>query len=82
MVRQEILMEGKFFLYDRLNRLYFQQTGTADRGDGPVAYMDWTPYFRGAKGWPTLKSARAMARRLAEIGTRVVIVDRKRKVVE
>lgn len=81
MVRKPLKISGRFFLFSRKNRQFFGRRGVFDEGEGPVEYMDWTPYPSGAMGFDSIKSARAMQRKLGADGIRVAIVDRNRKVV-
>lgn len=81
MVRKKLVVTGKYFLYNKRERLYLHAMGIHDDGSGPEEYTHWTPYFVGAQGFPSLKAAKVMQRKLMQQRDRVVIVDRDRKVV-
>ena len=59
MVRQKMKCQGKFFLFNERIRQYFHAMGVEDSGDGPEAYLHWSPYFAGAMGFDTIKAARS-----------------------
>lgn len=53
--------------------------GVEDKGDGPVPYLHWSPYFAGAKGFDTIKAARNIQSKLAAQGIYVIIVNENRE---
>lgn len=75
MVREKMTRQGKFFLFHRRKRQYFHAMGVEDKGDGPVPYLHWSPYFAGAKGFDTIKAARNIQSKLAAQGIYVIIVN-------
>ena len=74
MAHQYLIPKEKFFLRNERNRQYFKAMGVEDRGRGPVPYIRWSPYFAGAMGFPTVKQARAMRRKLLDAGFPCVIL--------
>ena len=81
MVRKKLVIPGKYFLYNKRERLFLHAKGVYDDGSGPEKYTHWTPYFGGAQGFVSLRAAKAMQKKLLEQRDRVIIVDRDRKVV-
>ena len=81
MVRRNLILKGKYVLYDKQKRHYFHAMGIADDGRGPVSYVHWTPYASGAMAFDTIKHARAMRNRLDEEGFEVSVITRTREVV-
>lgn len=81
MVRTKLIVTGKYFLYNKRERLFLHAMGTYDDGNGPEEYTHWTPYFLGAQGFNSLKAAKAMQQKLLEQRDRVIIVDRNRRMV-
>lgn len=81
MVRQKMKCQGKFFLFNERIRQYFHAMGVEDSGDGPEAYLHWSPYFAGAMGFDTIKTARSMQHKLAKKGAYVLILNAKREAV-
>lgn len=87
MVREKKKHSGrKFFLTikTRFGPSFYRESGVFDVGtpqEEPFLY--WTKYWDEAHGFPTVKSARAMARKLFEThAIRVKIVNRDGAIVE
>lgn len=59
--------------------MYLNRKGTIDDGSGPIPYIYWTPYFSGAQGFDSRKTAEAMMRELAKEGVEVTIVTEMQK---
>ena len=72
MVREQMKQRrGKFLLTMRMfgKSLYLYEAGTANVGTpDEQSYVNWTRYTNEAKGFETVKAARAMAERLALYG--------------
>lgn len=77
MMRMELKMDGRFYLYSKDRGEYFIACGThMEPGMDERKYWHWTPYIHGAKGYDTIKQARAMQRKLLP-RYHAVIVDAK-----
>ena len=86
MVREKLKQNnGKFFLTIkmRFGVSYYQESGVFDVGTpDEEPYLYWTKHKEYAFGFPTVKRARAMARKLQqEHGIRTAIINRKGMVI-
>lgn len=86
MVREKLKQNnGRFFLTipTRFGVSYYRESGVFDVGTSrEEPYLYWTKYQEHAHGFPTVKSARAMARKLwEERAIRVRIVNREGAVI-
>ena len=86
MVREKMKHnKGRFFLTtkSRFGPTYYRESGIFDIGTPhEEPYLYWTKYQEYAHGFPTVKSARAMARKLwEERAIRTTIVDREGSVI-
>lgn len=86
MVREKLKQSnGRFFLTipTRFGVSYYRESGVFDVGTSrEEPYLYWTKYQEHAHGFPTVKSAKAMARKLwEERAIRVRIVNREGAVI-
>ena len=86
MIREKIKHNnGRFFLaiQTRYGVSYYRESGVFDVGtDHEEPFLYWTKYQEYAHGFPTVKSARAMARKLwKERVIRTKIVNREGTVI-